>query len=99
MISSYNRHFFAQAAPGHGGEGDDGGGGGGEGPPAFVASPELVAAFTLAGDLTFDPQEDALIGADNTELILEPPSGEELPERGFARGADLYRAPEAGAAA
>ena len=99
MISSYNRHFFAQAAPGHGGEGDGGGGGGGEGPPAFVASPELVAAFTLAGDLTFDPQEDALIGADNTELILEPPSGEELPERGFARGADLYRAPEAGAAA
>ena len=50
---------------------------------AFVASPELVAAFTLAGDLSFNPERDSLVGADGSEITLNPPSGDEFPERGF----------------
>ena len=62
---------------------------------AFVASPELVAAFTLAGDLSFNPEQDSLVGADSSEITLNPPSGDEFPERGFdaAASAAFYRAP------
>ncbi len=50
---------------------------------AFVASPEIVTAFALAGKLTFNPLTDTLVN-ENGELVkLDPPTGDELPKNGF----------------
>ncbi|MDX2284578.1 MAG: aconitate hydratase [Bacteroidia bacterium] len=50
---------------------------------AFVASPEIVTAFAIAGDLTFNPLTDSLVNEDGQQVQLDPPAGEELPARGF----------------
>ncbi|HLF64816.1 MAG TPA: aconitate hydratase [Saprospiraceae bacterium] len=50
---------------------------------AFVASPEIVTALAIAGDLTFNPLTDSLINADGKEVRFEPPVGVELPPAGF----------------
>ena len=50
---------------------------------AFVASPELVTAFAIAGDLTFNPLTDKLVNEDGKEVMLDPPKGDELPSKGF----------------
>lgn len=50
---------------------------------AFVASPEIVTAMAIAGDLTFNPMTDTLINEDGVAVKLDPPSGDELPEKGF----------------
>jgi aconitate hydratase len=50
---------------------------------AFVASPEIVTALTIAGDLTFNPLTDTLINEDGVAVKLDPPSGDELPANGF----------------
>lgn len=73
IITSYNRNFAARN----------------DGNPAthaFVTSPEMVTAFAIAGDLTFNPEEDTLVGADGKEIKLESPFGDELPEKGFDAG-------------
>jgi len=50
----------------------------------FVASPEIVTAFAIAGTLDFNPETDFLTN-ENGELVkLDPPTGNDLPERGFA---------------
>ena len=60
---------------------------------AFVASPEIVTAFALAGRLTFNPLTDTLVSEKGELVRLEPPTGEELPERGFTPGERGYVAP------
>ncbi|HSQ74339.1 MAG TPA: aconitase family protein, partial [Bacteroidota bacterium] len=60
---------------------------------AFVASPEIVTALALAGRLTFNPATDALVNQQGEPVRLNPPIGEELPIRGFTRGAQGYVAP------
>ena len=50
---------------------------------AFVASPELVTALVLAGDLTFNPMTDALTNETGEIVKLDPPQGVELPPQGF----------------
>ena len=50
---------------------------------AFVASPEIVTAFILAGDLTFNPLKDSLTNAKGEKIKLTEPSGIELPPKGF----------------
>jgi aconitate hydratase len=62
---------------------------------AFVASPELVTALALAGDLTFNPITDTLVNAEGKAVKLEPPSGDELPSKGFAVEDNGYQAPAA----
>ncbi|MGC8823160.1 MAG: aconitate hydratase [Bacteroidales bacterium] len=62
---------------------------------AFVASPEIVAALAIAGRLTFNPVTDTLVNAKNETIKLDPPSGNELPERGFGSEAFGYQAPAA----
>src|SRR5438132_3276596 len=60
---------------------------------AFIASPEIVVAYALAGTLAFDPLRDEVDGT-----RLEPPVGEELPGRGFETGeAGFVPPPESGA--
>ncbi|MEL7117816.1 MAG: aconitate hydratase [Bacteroidota bacterium] len=50
---------------------------------SFVASPEIVTAMAIAGDLTFNPLTDTLINEEGEAVKLDPPTGIELPEKGF----------------
>jgi len=50
---------------------------------AFVASPEMTTALTLAGKITFNPETDVLTNENGEEIKLQPPYGDELPENGF----------------
>ncbi len=49
----------------------------------FVASPEIVTAMAIAGDLTFNPLTDSLLNENGEEVKLDPPVGVELPPKGF----------------
>jgi aconitate hydratase len=61
---------------------------------AFIASPEIVMAFALAGTLSFNPMTDTLEGADGTPFRLEPPSpAPEVPVDGFVSSGAGYFAP------
>ena len=51
---------------------------------AFVASPEIVTAFAIAGDLTFNPLKDKLKNKKGESVRLDEPTGFELPPRGFS---------------
>lgn len=80
IIHSFNRNFSKRA----------------DGNPnthAFVASPETVTAIALAGRLDFNPITDTLINEDGVAVKLDPPSGEELPVKGFAVEDAGYQAP------
>jgi aconitate hydratase len=80
VITSYNRNFTGRndANPAT---------------HAFVASPDIVTAFAFAGDLTFNPLTDTLIGSDGKPFKFIDPSGNELPPRGYDPGQDTYQAP------
>jgi aconitate hydratase A / 2-methylisocitrate dehydratase len=60
---------------------------------SFLASPEVVTAYAISGDLGFDPVHQTLKGADGKEFKFQPPQGEELPAKGFAKGEEGYVAP------
>ena len=60
---------------------------------SFLASPEVVTAYAITGDLGFDPVNQTLKGADGKEFKLQPPQGEELPAKGFAKGEEGFVAP------
>ncbi|KAG2202620.1 hypothetical protein INT47_002052 [Mucor saturninus] len=62
---------------------------------AFVASPEIVTALTIAGDMHFNPLTDSLIGADGKPYKLAAPNGNELPPRGYDAGENTYQEPPA----
>ncbi|PUZ25267.1 aconitate hydratase [Chitinophaga parva] len=62
---------------------------------AFVASPEIVTALAIAGDLTFNPLTDKLKNKAGQEVLLDEPSGYELPPRGFAVDDPGFQAPAA----
>ncbi|MDQ6479080.1 aconitate hydratase [Dyadobacter sp. LHD-138] len=80
IITSFNRNFSKRA----------------DGNPnthSFVASPEIVTALAIAGRLTFDPRVDKLTNTDGVEVMLDEPSGLELPAKGFAVEDAGYQAP------
>ncbi len=85
IVHSFNRNFAKRA----------------DGNPnthAFVASPELVTALAIAGTLDFNPLTDALTNTDGKQVKLDPPTGDELPEKGFSVEDPGYLAPaESGA--
>ena len=60
---------------------------------AFVASPEVVAALTIAGDLCFNPLKDTLPNEEGVQVKLQEPTGYELPAKGFAVEDAGYVAP------
>ncbi|RYY31623.1 MAG: aconitate hydratase [Chitinophagaceae bacterium] len=62
---------------------------------AFVASPEIVTAFAIAGNLTFNPLTDKLRNEQGNEVMLDEPTGVELPPRGFAVEDAGYQEPAA----
>lgn len=80
IITSFNRNFAKRA----------------DGNPnthAFVASPEIVTALAIAGDLTFNPVTDTLTNEDGHQVKLDEPKGLELPTKGFAVEDAGYQAP------
>jgi aconitate hydratase len=82
IITSFNRNFAKRA----------------DGNPntyAFVASPEIVTALAIAGDLTFNPMTDTLINKDGIAVKLDEPKGLELPANGYAVEDMGYQAPAA----
>ena len=82
IVHSFNRNFAKRA----------------DGNPntlAFVASPELVTALAIAGDLTFNPITDFLTNEKGEKVKLDEPTGMELPARGFAVEDAGYQAPAA----
>ncbi|HVK49539.1 MAG TPA: aconitate hydratase [Pseudobacter sp.] len=62
---------------------------------AFVASPEIVTAFAIAGDLTFNPLTDTLKNELGEDVMLDEPTGVELPPKGFHVEDAGYQAPAA----
>jgi aconitate hydratase len=62
---------------------------------AFVASPELTTALAIAGDLSFNPITDTLVNDKGEHVKLDPPSGDELPGKGFDVGDAGFQAPAA----
>jgi aconitate hydratase len=60
---------------------------------AFVTSPDTVVALALAGTLDFDPRTDTLTAPDGSEVRLEAPVGEMLPDSGFDAGSVGFVAP------
>lgn len=60
---------------------------------AFIASPEIVTALVIAGNLTFNPLKDHLINEDGKKVRFDEPKGEEIPDKGFAIDNTGYRAP------
>jgi len=80
IVHSFNRNFAKRA----------------DGNPntyAFVTSPEIVTALAIAGDLGFNPITDTLINEKGEAVKLDPPTGNELPPKGFAVEDAGYQAP------
>ncbi len=80
IVHSFNRNFAKRA----------------DGNPntfAFVASPEIVTALAIAGDLTFNPLTDHLINEKGEKVYLEAPTGDELPKQGFSVEDAGYQSP------
>ncbi|AJR03843.1 aconitate hydratase [Siansivirga zeaxanthinifaciens] len=81
IVHSFNRNFAKRA----------------DGNPnthAFVASPEITAAIAIAGRLDFNPMTDKLINENGEEVMLDEPTGWELPPKGFEVKENGYLAPE-----
>lgn len=62
---------------------------------AFVASPEIVTALAIAGDLTFNPVTDSLTNDKGEKVKLDEPKGIELPIKGFDVEDAGFQAPAA----
>lgn len=60
---------------------------------AFVASPEIVTAYAIAGRLSFNPLKDKLKNENGEEVMLDEPRGYELPPQGFKVDDPGYQAP------
>ena len=82
IITSFNRNFAKR---------NDGF----SGTHAFVASPEIVTAFAIAGNLTFNPLTDYLTNENGEQVKLDEPVGIELPPNGFSAEDPGYQAPAA----
>jgi aconitate hydratase len=83
IISSFNRNFPKRN----------------DGNPdtlSFIASPEIVVAYALAGTLEFDPLTDEIEAADGSRFKLEPPApAPDVPEHGFVTSNEGYVEPPA----
>jgi len=60
----------------------------------FIASPELIIALALGGNLSFNPLKDSIKTPDGSEFILEPPPiAPDVPSKGFKNAKDVYVTP------
>ena len=81
IVTSFNRNFPARN----------------DGNPetlAFIASPEIVAAYALAGRLSFNPMKDAVKTPDGKSFVLKAPGqAPDLPADGFVKDLEGFVAP------
>ncbi|KAK5974078.1 Aconitate hydratase mitochondrial [Trichostrongylus colubriformis] len=80
IVTSYNRNFTGRndANPAtHG----------------FVTSPDIVTALAITGRLDFNPLKDPITAADGSKFTLKPPTGDDLPQRGYDPGQDTFQQP------
>ncbi len=80
IVHSFNRNFAKRA----------------DGNPnthAFVSSPEIVAAIAISGRLDFNPATHTLVNEAGEEVMLDEPTGFELPPKGFDVEDAGYQAP------
>lgn len=80
IVTSFNRNFAKRA----------------DGNPntyAFVASPEITLALTIAGDLCFNPLADSLTNKEGKPIKLAEPQGDVFPAKGFEVKDNGYQAP------
>jgi aconitate hydratase len=80
IVTSYNRNFAKR---------NDGN----AGTHAFVTSPELVTALSIAGRLDFNPLTDSIKLPNGKDFKFSPPKGDELPKLGYDKGEDTFQAP------
>jgi aconitate hydratase len=57
---------------------------------AFVASPDMVIAYALAGTLAFNPLVDGITSDEGVKVHLEAPVGADLPSAGFDPGTEGF---------
>ncbi len=70
IVNSFNRNFAKRV----------------DGNPntcSFIASPEIVTALTISGNLTFNPLTDYLINSEGNPVRLDEPKGIDLPPEGY----------------
>ena len=81
IVTSYNRNFPQRN----------------DGAPTtmnFIASPEIVTAYAIAGTLSFNPLTDEITAPDGSTFRFAPPAvAPQVPEQEFDRGATSYIAP------
>ena len=70
IVTSFNRNFAKRAD-------------GNTNTHAFIASPEIVMALSIAGDLKFNPLKDYLINEDGEKVKLDIPTGDIFPKNGL----------------
>jgi len=84
IVTSFNRNFRKRA----------------DGNPethAFIGSPEIVMAYSLAGTLKFDPRHDTLTNEAGEKVRLTAPGvADDLPPNGFVVSGEGYQAPTEG---
>jgi aconitate hydratase len=85
IINSYNRNFKKR---------NDGN----SGTNSFIASPEIVVAFALAGTLEFDPLKDSIAGERGSFVLSPPAPAPEIPRDGFVKSRLGYEDPPRDAA-
>ncbi|MEG1664264.1 MAG: aconitate hydratase [Mucinivorans sp.] len=81
IVTSFNRNFVARN----------------DGNPntyAFVASPEITTALTIAGKITFNPMKDSLLNDRGELVMLDAPRGHELPPLGYKMGDKGLQTPQ-----
>lgn len=80
IVTTFNRNFRRRA----------------DGNPntfAFIGSPELTVALAIAGRLDFNPATDTLLNEENKQVMLDEPSGNVFPPKGFASDDNGFQAP------
>ena len=80
IMTSYNRNFRARN----------------DGSPStssFIASPEVVTAYALAGSLSANPISNGVMSDSGETFQLEAPQAPELPVKGFDGSGAGYQAP------
>ena len=82
IINSYNRNFRKR---------NDGN----AGTSSFIASPEIVIAYALAGTLEFDPLSDEIEGDEGKFRLTPPAPAPEIPRDGFVTSRLGYEDPPA----
>jgi aconitate hydratase len=80
IVNSYNRNF-PRRNDGHAET------------HSFITSPEMVVALALSGRLSFDPTKDEIANEKGEKVKLAAPHGDELPKKGFEKGAGGYQEP------